>query len=103
MPNYNGGPPYGVFTNASLIYTNPANVWQSLTIGTTNVTIGAIASPNLSATITGMGIVQLPTAGGFDYNQLTISAFAPNAPPPVPPAISGVISPQNVFVGGGAS
>lgn len=103
MPSYNGGPPYGVFTNASLIYTNPANVWQSLTIGTTNVTIGAVASPNLSATITGLGIVQLPTAGGFDYNQLSITAFAPSAPPPTPPTISGAISPQNVFVGGGAS
>ena len=52
-----------MFTNATLVYTNPANVWQNLTIGTTNVTIGSVASPNLSAPITGIGIVELPTGG----------------------------------------
>ena len=31
---------YPMFTNAMLVYTNPANVWQSLTINATSVTIG---------------------------------------------------------------
>ena len=68
LPNVSVG--YPMFTNATLVYTNPANVWQNLTIGTTNVTIGSVASPNLSAPITGIGIVELPTGGGFNYNQL---------------------------------
>lgn len=94
---------YPVFTNASLIYTNPANVWQTLTIGTTNVTIGAVASPSLSEPITGIGIVELPTSAGFNYNELAVTAFAPNPPPPTPPSISPVLSPQYAFIGGGAS
>ena len=96
--------PFPVFTNATLIYTNPANVWHSLTINTTDVTIGAVASPNLSAQITGIGIVELPTSGGFNYNQLAVTAFAPNPPPPVPPSIgAAAVTPQTVFAGGGAS
>lgn len=102
LPNSNVG--YPMFTNASLVYTNPANVWQNLTIGTTNVTIGSVASPNLSAPITGIGIVELPTSAGFNYNELTISAFAPNPPPPTPASITATaITPQYSYVGGGAS
>ncbi len=103
MVSYNGGPPYTVFTNASLIYTNPANVWQNLTIGTTNVTIGAVASPNLSSLITGIGIVELPTGGGFNYNQLSITALGGSGSSAIGPTITGAITPQNVYVGGGAS
>ncbi|MGD1089698.1 MAG: immunoglobulin domain-containing protein [Verrucomicrobiota bacterium] len=91
-----------VFTNATLLYTNPANVWDSLTIGTTNVTIGAQASPNLAAAITGIGIVELPTTAGFDYNQLAVTAYSPTAVTN-PPVITGAISPQYSYVGGGAS
>jgi hypothetical protein len=95
---------YPAFTNATLVYTNPANVWQSLTINATSVTIGSVAAPNLSAPITGIGIVELPTAYGFNYNQLTISAFAPNPPPPTPATITApAITPQYAYVGAGAS
>jgi hypothetical protein len=95
----NGGT---VFTNATLVYTNPANVWDSLTIGTTNVTIGSVASLNSSAPITGIGIVELPTTGGFNYNQLAITAFSPTVITN-PPTITGAITPQYSYVGGGAS
>lgn len=95
---------YPVFTNASLVYTNPSTVWQNLTIGATGVTIGSVASPSLSAPITGIGIVELPTGAGFNYNELTISAFAPNPPPPTPASITApAITPQYAYVGGGAS
>lgn len=95
---------YPVFTNATLVYTNPANVWQSLTVNATSVTIGAVASPNLSAPITGIGIVELPTGGGFNYNQLAVSVFAPNPPPPTPAKITAAaVTPQYAYVGGGAS
>ena len=96
--------PYPDFTNETLIYTNSANVWQSLTIGTTNVTIGPVASPNLTAPITGIGIVELPFSAGFNYNLLSVTAFSPN-----PPVTNGVvitapaITPQSSYVGGGAS
>lgn len=103
MPS-SGSLAYPQFTNAMLVYTNPANVWNSLTINTTNVTIGAVASPNLSATITGIGIVELPTAAGFNYNQVVISAYAPNPPPPTPAKITAdAITPQYPPMGGGAS
>lgn len=93
---------YPMFTNATLVYTNSANVWQSLTIGTTNVTIGSVTTPNLSASITGIGIVELPTTAGFNYNQLAITAFSPNAVTN-PPTITPAITPQYSYVGGGAS
>ena len=95
---------YPNFTNVTLIYTNTVNVWQGLTINASNVTIGAVATPNLTAPITGIGIVELPTTGGFNYNQLTISAFAPNPLPPTPASITApAITPQYSYVGGGAS
>jgi hypothetical protein len=103
MPNDPSGG-YPNFTNVTLVYTNPANVWQTLTIGTTNVTIGAVASPSLTSLITGIGIVELPTANGFNYNVLSVTAFAPNAPPPTPAQITAdAITPQYSYVGGGAS
>ena len=102
LPNVSVG--YPQFTNATLIYTNPANVWQSLTVGATNVTIGSVVTPSLTAPITGIGIVELPTGGGFNYNQLTISAFAPNPPPPTPASITATaVTPQYSYIGGGAS
>jgi hypothetical protein len=95
---------YPNFTNAMLVYTNPANVWNALAINASNVTIGAVAALNLSAPVTGIGIVELPTAGGFNYNQVTVSAFAPNPPPPTPATITATaITPQYAPVGGGAS
>ena len=95
---------YPMFTNATLVYTNSANVWQSLTINATSVTIGAVASPNLSAPITGIGIVELPTSAGFNYNQLAVSVFAPNPPPPTPASITAnAVTPQYGPGGGGAS
>lgn len=105
MVSYNAGAPDAkVFTNASLIYTNPANVWQNLTIGTTNVTLGAVASPSLSSTITGVGIVELPTPGGFNYNEFTITALGGGSAIVTPPSIgAAAVTPQTVFAGGGAS
>ena len=98
------GLPYPQFTNETLIYTNSANVWQSLTINSTSVTIGGVASPNLTAPITGIGIVELPTANGFNYNMLSVTAFSANAAVTNPPAITApAITPQTTFVGGGAS
>jgi hypothetical protein len=93
-----------VFTNASLTYTNPANVWQSLTPGTTNVTIGSTASLNTSSLITGVGIVELPTSNGFNYNEFAIQAFVASAAPPTAAKITAAaVTPQYAFVGGGAS
>ncbi len=95
---------YPQFTNDALIYTNPANVWQTLTInGTTNVTIGAVASPNLTSPITGIGIVELPTSGGFNYNELVINQGPGDFPQTAPTNTAAAVSPQYVYVGGGAS
>lgn len=95
---------YPQFTNDFLVYTNAANVWQNLTInGTTNVTIGAVASPNLTALITGIGIVELPTGGGFNYNELVINQGAGDFPQIAPTNTAPAVSPQYVYVGGGAA
>ena len=102
---YNTSLSYPDYTNVTLLYTNPANVWQNLTVNSTSVTIGAVATPSLTTPITGIGIVELPTANGPDYNELTITAFSPSAgPPPTPASISApAVTPQSSFVGGGAS
>lgn len=96
---------YPMFTNATLVYTNSANVWNNLIInGTTSITIGSVASLDLSATITGIGIVELANTNlaggpGDNYNLITINQ---GVIPPVAPTITGAIS-QTAFAGGGAS
>jgi len=95
---------YPTFTNVTLIYTNTANVWQTLTINSMSVTIGSVAAPSLTSPITGIGIVELPTANGFNYNELTVTAFSPSGSSGTPASITvPAISPQYSFVGGGAS
>jgi hypothetical protein len=95
---------YPAFTNVTLVYTNSANVWQNLTINSTSVTIGSVAAPSLTSPITGIGIVELPTANGFDYNELTVTAFSPTGSSGTAASITvPAISPQYSYVGGGAS
>lgn len=96
---------YPDFTNVTLIYTNPANVWQNLTINSTSVTIGSVASPSLTSTIQGVGIVEITSPStGFNYNELTITAYSPSGPAATPASItSPAVTPQYSYVGGGAS
>jgi len=102
LPIYTGN--YPTFTNGTLPYTNLASVWNNLTITGTGVTIGATAGANLSGVITGIGIVELPTTGGGNYNQLAVTAYAATAPPPTPATITATaVTPQYTYVGGGAS
>lgn len=101
LPAFGG---YTTFTNATLIYTNTANVWHSLTINSTSVTIGGVATPSLTSTITGVGIVELPTSAGFNYNEFSITAYSPAATVTNPATITApAITPQYSYVGGGAS
>jgi hypothetical protein len=101
---YNTALPYPEFTNVTLIYTNPANVWQSLTQNANSVTIGSVATPSLTAPITGIGIVELPTDNGPDYNKLTITAFSPGGSSGTAATITApAVTPQYSYVGGGAS
>lgn len=101
---YNTSLAYPKFSVATLIYTNPANVWQNLTINSTSVTIGSVATPNLTSPITGIGIVELPTANGANYNELTINAFSSGGSTATPASITvPAISPQYSYTGGGAS
>jgi hypothetical protein len=78
-------PTYPAFTSSSLPYTSLASAWNQLTIGGSGVTIGAAASANLSGPITGLGIV-LFSPGGWNYNEIVVSAFAPSAPVAAPSA-----------------
>lgn len=94
---------YPVFTNAVLPFTNAAAAWRTLTVNSTDVTIGAAPVSDLSGLITGIGVVQLPTANGYNYNKLVISAFAPGQAAAIPPSITGGVTPQYSYPGGGAS
>ncbi len=103
MPD-SGSLTYPNFTNATLVYTNPANVWNPVAIGTTNVSIGFPFAIDLSATITGIGIVVTPTTGQPNFNELAVQVFVPNPPPPTPATITATaVTPQYAPVGGGAS
>jgi len=107
LPLYNG--PYPTFTNWTMVYTNSATVWNTLTInGTTNVTIGPTAGANLSGPITGIGIVELNDSNatgfpGFNYNQIVINQGPGDFPSSPPVNTAPAVTPQNVYVGGGAS
>jgi hypothetical protein len=91
---------YPQFSYASMLYNTNAGGWNTLTINATDVTIGSAAG-NLSGHITGIGIVELPTTGGFDYNQIVINQ---GAIPPTPATITSAgVTPQYSYVGGGAS
>jgi hypothetical protein len=102
MPD-SGALGFPLMTNATLVYTNSANVWNSLTINANDVTIGGAASPNLSSPITGVGIVITPTTGQPNFNRFAVQIFAPNPPPPNPPTNSFASAVQNVYEGGGVS
>ncbi|HXT12010.1 MAG TPA: hypothetical protein VN873_10650 [Candidatus Angelobacter sp.] len=100
-----GGLSYPVFTNATVAFTNIASAWRTLTINSTDVTIGPTPGSNLSGLITGIGIVELPgTSTGYNYNQLVVSAFSSaGGGGPVAPNVTPAISPQYSYPGGGAS
>jgi hypothetical protein len=66
------------FTLTSLIYNPAASDWDNLTIGSKSVTVGSVASANLSGPITGIGIVvKVTSTGSWDYDDLLISATSP--------------------------
>ena len=68
----------GSFSQTSLIYNTLASGWKNLTIGRNSITVGSLASANLSGSITGVGIVSTLTgAGSWDYENLLISATDP--------------------------
>ena len=98
-----GGLGYPTFTNATVPFTNAAAAWRLLTINATDVTIGATPGANLSGLMTGIGIVELPTSGGFNYNELAITALGASVAPPVAPSLSGGVTPQYSYPGGGVS
>jgi hypothetical protein len=107
FPTVNAGN-YPVFTNWSMVYTNSANAWYSLTQGATSVTVGGPATPNFSSLITGIGIVEATNTApggnnGFNYNEIVINQ-GPGDFPSSPPVLAAVaVTPQYVYAGGGAS
>jgi hypothetical protein len=106
FPNITPGFP--AFTNWSMVYDPTATNWNTLTLGSTFVTIGATAGGNLSGPITGIGIVEATNTApggnnGMNYGRIVINQ-GPGDFPKVPATlISPAITPQTVFVGGGAS
>ncbi len=98
-----GGLTGTIFTNASVPFTNAASAWRLLTINSTDVTIGATSPASLSGLITGIGIVELPTAAGFNYNQLAVTALGSGQVTAVKPTVSSAVTPQPSYLGGGAS
>ena len=107
LPLYNGA--YPTFTNWSMAYSPLASIWNNLTINSTYVTIGSQAGANLSGSITGIGIVELNDTNfaannnGFNYNNIVINQGLSDFPQNPPTNTAAAITPQYVYVGGGAS
>ncbi len=99
-----GGTPaiYPQFTNTCLPYTTTASAWDTLSFTANTVTIGPVAGADLSGTITGIGIVQLPP-GGWNYNELVISTTCAGNGVLAPVSILAPPISQAVYVGGGFS
>jgi hypothetical protein len=94
------GFPYPQFSMATMLYQTNASAWRTLTINANDVTIGSTPGADLSGNIQGIGIVELPTTGGYNYNQIVINQGS------VPPSPATITSPginQTVIEGGGAS
>ena len=107
FPTVNAGT-YPVFTNWAMVYTNPANAWYDLTQGATSVTVGGPATPSFSSLITGIGIVEFTNTApggnnGFNYNEIVINQGPGDFPSSPPVLAAPAITPQYVYVGGGAS
>jgi hypothetical protein len=84
------------FSLASLVYNAAASNWTNFTISATSITLGKIASANLSGLITGIGVVvTLSGSGSWDYDNLLVSATSPFI---VTPPVS-----QSVALGGSAN
>jgi hypothetical protein len=98
-----GGAGGTVFSNNVMAYTNVASAWNLLTVGTTNATIGGAPGANLSGNITGIGIVELPTSAGWNYNRLAVTAFASGGVSNTAATITVPPTSQTVYAGGGAS
>ena len=107
FPSVNAGT-YPVFTNWSMVYTNPANAWYNLTPSSTYVTVGGPATPSFSSLITGIGIVEFTNTvpggnNGYNYNEIVINQGPGDFPANPPVNSAPAITPQYVYVGGGAS
>jgi hypothetical protein len=104
-----GGGTYATFTNWTMVYTANASVWNNLTLNATYVTIGSVAGANLSGNITGIGIVELENTNftsngdGFNYNKIVINQGQGDFPSNPPTNSAAAVTPQYVYVGGGAS
>jgi arabinogalactan endo-1,4-beta-galactosidase len=95
MTAYVEGGASGNFSQTSLIYNPLASGWKNLTVGKNSITVGSLATTNLSGSITGIGVVSILTgAGSWDYENLLISA--------TDPFITSQPTNQSVTVGGNA-
>ena len=103
-------PVTGVYTNWTMVYTNTASVWNTLTIdpSQTFVTIGAAAGANLSGPITGIGIVSLNNTNitgtpGLNFNRIVINQSIKDFPTSPATNTVAAVSPLSVYAGGGVS
>ncbi len=99
---------YPNFTNATMVYTTNASAWNNLALNAGYVTIGATPGANLTGLITGIGIVELNNtnitgAPGFNYNRIVINQGLVDFPTIPATNTAAAVSPQYVYVGGGAS
>jgi len=99
---------YPNFTNWFMVYTNSASVWNNLTTNIGYVTIGSQAGADLSGPITGIGIVEQTNTvpggnNGMTYNEIVINQGLSDFPRIPATNAAPAITPQYVYVGGGAS
>jgi hypothetical protein len=103
--NLLAGAPAATTNSYGLAFSSDNTQWNTLTIGSTSVTVGTTAAPGaLNGNIYGVGLVFVYT--GPSLYEISSVSLVTNSTPPVPPSfpsLPNVPYPQTVYAGGGAS
>jgi hypothetical protein len=103
--NLLAGAPAATTNSYGLAFSSDNTQWNTLTIGSTSVTIGSTAAAGaLAGNIYGVGLVFVYT--GPSLYEISGVSLVTNSTPPTPPSfpsLPNVPYPQTVYAGGGAS
>ncbi|HEY3864241.1 MAG TPA: immunoglobulin domain-containing protein [Verrucomicrobiae bacterium] len=95
----------GVYNTYGLQFSTAALEWNTLTVSSSAVAIGSVASADLTGNIIGAGIVFVFGATAAEYDMNSFELVTDPTPPVLAsfPSLPDVPYPQTVYAGGGAS